>query len=145
MTREQQGAERSHMPSPFMPRAPCVCYLSHLLSHSNHILPTEPRDALTMLVQMCQTALLASFMSTLTTGSGTGSPGAGQSSCMHTTLCTILAICLHGCIRLSQWSVSFLRRSSVSMLAAQGHALLRVSLNTADTSLTPPQVLLMHA
>jgi hypothetical protein len=133
------------MPSPFVPRAPCVRYLSHLLSHSNHILPTEPRDALTVLVQTHQTALLTSFMSTLTTGSRTGSPGAGQSSCTHTTLCAILAICLHGCIRLLQWSVSFLRRSSVSMLAAQGHALLRVSLDTANTSLTPPQALLTHA
>jgi hypothetical protein len=133
------------MPSLSAPRAPCVHYLSHLLSHSNHILPTEPRDALTMLMQTRQTALLASFMSILTTSSRTGSPGANQLSCMHMMLCTILAICLHRCIRLLQQSTSFLRHSSASMLSVQGHALLCVSLDTADTLLTPPQVLLTHA
>jgi hypothetical protein len=69
----KRGAEQSCAPSPFVPRASCVRYLSHLLSHSNHILPTEPRGAPTVLVQM------------------------------------------------------------------------RVSLDTADTSLTPPQAILTHA
>jgi hypothetical protein len=48
----KREAEQSCAPSPFVPRASCIHYLSHLLSHSNHILPTEPRGTPTMLMQM---------------------------------------------------------------------------------------------